>query len=74
MSQKMPVKGFKQVEDISEFDEWFSKCYNEKHREGYFLDFYIQYPEKLSNVPNNLPFLPERMKIKKVEKTCFYFT
>ena len=28
----------------------------------------VQYPEKLHDLHNDLPFLPERMKIEKVEK------
>ena len=28
----------------------------------------VQYPENLNNLHNDLPFLPERMKIEKVEK------
>ena len=45
MSQKFPVNAFKWVEDLSEFDECFIKCYNEKSEEGYFLEVDIQYPE-----------------------------
>ena len=36
--------------------------------EGYFFEVDIQYPQKLHGLHNNLPFLPERMKIEKVEK------
>ena len=36
MSQKLPVTGFKWVEDISEFDESFIKIYNQDSDEGYF--------------------------------------
>ena len=35
---------------------------------GYFLEVDIQYPENLHNLHNDLHFLPERMKIEKVEK------
>ena len=35
-----------------------------------FLETDIQYPEKLNDLHNDLPFLPERMKI---EKTCSQF-
>ena len=34
----------------------------------YFFEVYIQYPEKLHELPNDLPVLLERMKIGKVEK------
>ena len=37
MSQKLPVNNFKWVEDISEFDESFIKCYNEETDEGSFF-------------------------------------
>ena len=36
--------------------------------EGCFLDFGVQYLGKLHEIHNDLPFLPERMKIEKVEK------
>ena len=68
MSQKLPVSGFKWVEDFSEFNEGFIKSYNEKSKEGYFLEADIQYSENLYNVKNSLPFLPEKQKIEKVEK------
>ena len=40
--QKLPVNDFKQVADISEFDEDFIKSCNEKSDEGYF-----RYPSSL---------------------------
>ena len=55
------------MKDHSEFDEGFIKSCNEKSKEGYFLEVDLQYPENLHNVQNNLPFLPERMKIEKVK-------
>ena len=42
--------------------------YKEDSHGGYFLEFDVQYPEKLYDLNNDLPFLPERMKIEKVEK------
>ena len=68
ISQKLPVSDFKWVADISKFNEDFLKGYNDKSDKGYFLEVDIQYPEKLQNLRNNIPFLPERMKIEKVEK------
>ena len=44
------------------------KKYNEERDEGYFLEVDVQYPEKLYELHNDLPFLPERMKIRKVKK------
>ena len=44
------------------------KNYNKESDEGYFLEVEIQYPEKIHEFHNGLPLLPERMKIRKVEK------
>ena len=44
------------------------KKYNEESDEGYSLEVDVQYPEKLHELHNDLPFSPERMKIGKVEK------
>ena len=68
MSQKLPVDGFEWIEDTSQFSEDFIKRYNEKIDEGYFLEDDVHYPEKLHDRHNDLLFLPERMKIEKVEK------
>ena len=57
---KLVCKNFKLVKDILKFEESFMKCY--------FLAVDVQYPEKLHGDHNYLPFLPERLKIEKVEK------
>ena len=44
------------------------KNYNEEIDEGYFLEVDVQYLENLHNLHNDMPFLPDRMKIEKVEK------
>ena len=44
------------------------KNYNEKSDEGYLLEVDIQYPEKLHELHNDLPFLPDKIKIEKFEK------
>ena len=41
--------------------------YNEKRDEGYFLKVDVQYPEKLHELHNDLLFLPERIKLGKIE-------
>ena len=68
MSQKLSVNDFKWVEDTSEFNEDFIKSYNAESDEGYFLKVDVKYPENLHDLHNDLPLLPERMKIEKVEK------
>ena len=68
MLQKLPINKFEWIEETSQFNEDFIKNYNEESDEGYFLDVYVEYPGKLHELHNDLPFLPERNKIKKVEK------
>ena len=55
MPQKWPVYYFKWVEEMSEFNEDFIKDIT-------MIDD-AQYPKKLPNLHNDLPFLLERMKI-----------
>ena len=70
MSQKLPVNGFKWVEKsrLSRFNEIFIKNYNENSDKGYFLEVDIDYLKELFNLHKDLPFLPERKKVNKVEK------
>ena len=60
VSQKLPVNGFKWVENTSQFDEDFIESYDEESDEEYFLKVDVQYPEKLHELHNDLPFLPEK--------------
>ena len=46
----------------------FVKNYNEESDEEYFLEVDVQYLEKLHEIVDDLPFLPERMKIEEMEK------
>ena len=41
------------------------ESFNENSDEGHFLELDIQYPQKLHDLHNDIPFLPERMKIEK---------
>ena len=68
MSQKLPVNSFKWVKNLSQFNKSFIRNYNENSDIGYFLELDIDYPEKLFNLHKDLPFLPERKKVNKVEK------
>ena len=68
MSQKLPTNGFIWVEDLSQFNEDFIKKYDENSYIGYFLEVDIDYPKELFNFHKDLPFLPERKKVEKVEK------
>ena len=64
MSQKLPVNRFKWVKDLSRFNQSFIKNYDEISVKGYFLEVDVEYPKKLFNFHNDLPFLPERKKYK----------
>ena len=68
MPQELPANKFEQFEDTSQFNEDFIKNYNKESDEGYFLEVDVQYSETLHELHNDLPFLPERIKIEKVEK------
>ena len=68
MSQKLPVNGFKWENDLSRFNEDVIKNYNENSDVGYFLEVDVEYPKKLFSAHKELPFLPERKKLEKVEK------
>ena len=64
---------FKWVEETSQFNEYFTKIYNEDSDTGYFIEADVPYPEKLHELHNDLPFLPEERKLKKLKNwqpTC----
>ena len=68
MTEKLPVRGFKWVNDISKIDEDFVKVYNKNDNKDYILDVDVDYPSKLQNLHSDLPFLPERMVINNTKK------
>ena len=68
MGNKLPVNNFEWIKDSSKFNEDFINNYNEESDEGYFLEVDVQYLKKIHELHNDLPFLPERMKIGRVEK------
>ena len=68
MSQKLPVNGFKWVEDTSRINEEFIKNYNENNNKGYILEVDVKYLKTLHYLHSDLPFLPKRMKIDKCKK------
>ena len=65
LSQKLPINNFEWIEETSQFNGDFIKNYNKEEDEAYFLELDIQYPEILQEPHNDLPFLPERMQLKK---------
>ena len=67
MIKKLPVDGFKWVDDLSMFTEDFIKNYEEGDV-GYLLVVNIEYPKTRRMLHSDLPFLPDRMKINKVKR------
>ena len=76
MSQKLPVNGFEQVEDLShlsQFKEDFIRNYDKNSDKGYFLEVDVEYPKNLSNLHRDLTFLPERKKVGKCNELVCEF-
>ena len=73
MLQKFPIKEFKWVKNISEFNEDFIESYNNTSNEGYFPEGDVQDPKMLHKRHNNLPFLSEIKKTDKVQKDMVSF-
>ena len=70
MSWKLPVNNFIWLKGTSHFNGDFIKNYDEESDKGCFLKVGVQYLEKLLELYNEKPFLPERKKKKKVENEC----
>ena len=68
MSKKLPVDGFKWVDDLSMFTKDFIKNYDEEGDVGYLLVVDIEYPKTLCILHSDLHFLPEKMGINKCPK------
>ena len=65
MSEKLPISGFKWVKKLLKFNERFIKKYDENSDRGYFREVDVEYLKELFNLHKDLPFLPERKKIRK---------
>ena len=60
--------GFKWKKNASKFNKIFLKNYDKENDKEYVLEVDVEYPKRLQNLPSDLSFLPERMKIKKCNK------
>ena len=65
---KVACRRFKWIENTSLLNEDFKKSYNEDSDIECFIEVDVQYAKELHELPNDSPFLPERMKTEKVEK------
>ena len=68
MSKKLPIKGFKWLDDIERIDDEFIKEYNEIGEKGYVIEADVDYPQELHDLHSDMPLLPERMVINKTKK------
>ena len=76
MSKKLPVNGFKWIDNkkMAEasakhvINEDFIKNYNENDNKGYIFEVYLKYPKRLQELYSDLPFLSERMEVNKCKK------
>ena len=55
----------KKKNDLSKINQSFIKNYDENSDKGYILGVDVKYPKNLRKLHSNLPFLPERKKIRK---------
>ena len=67
MSKKLPVNGFKWLDD-NVINEEFIKNYDENDIKGYILEVDVKYPKRLYELHSDLPFLSERMEVNKCKK------
>ena len=68
MTKKLPIDGLKWVDDLSMLTEDLIKSYDEEGDVSYLLVVDIEYPKTLRMLHSDLPFLPDRMKVNKVNK------
>ena len=67
MSKKLPVGKFEWMHP-SDYTEDHIKNYDNNDEYGAILEVDIEYPQELSNKHKDVPFLPERRKINRIEK------
>ena len=68
MTEKLPVRGFRWMTDISRMDEDFVRSYDKNDIKGYILEVDVDYPNELQNLRSDFPFLAESMVINKTKK------
>ena len=68
MLQKLPNKWIWLIWDLAEFNEDFTKSYNDKSYEKYLLELHVKYSENLHDLQNDLPFYLKEWKFEK--KNC----
>ena len=60
-------------ENVSKFDKDFITKYAEYSIKGDIFEVDLAYPKNVLNLHNDLPFVSERIKIKKMQFACMQF-
>ena len=72
MSKKLPVNGFKWIDNNETagpvINEDFIKKYDENNDKGYIFETDVKYSKRLHELHSDLPFLSERMEANKCKK------
>ena len=72
MSKKLPVNGFKWIDNNETagpvINEDFMKNYDENNDKGYTFEVDVKYPKRFHELHSDLPFLSERMEVIKCKK------
>ena len=68
MSEKLPVRGFRWMNDIYRMDEEVVRSYDKNDIKGYILEVDVDYPNELQNLQSDFPFLAESMVINNTKK------
>ena len=68
MSQPLPIDDFQWVKDANSITSDMINQLSKDEKNGYLLEVDVGYPKEIHDAHNELPFLPERMYCKKVEK------
>ena len=58
--------------NTSKINKNFIKNYEENSNKEYIFEVDVEYPKRLQNLHNDIPFLPEIMKIKKSNLYAIY--
>ena len=68
VTEKLPVRGFRWMTDISRMDEDFVRSYDKNDLKGYILEVDVDYPNELQNLHSDFPFLAGSMVINNTKK------
>ena len=68
MTEKLPARGFRWMNDISRMDEEFVRIYDKNDIKVYILEMDVDYPNELQNLHSDFPFLAESIVINRRNK------